>query len=94
MIGFPSEAQFQKNQADREQNRAEIAVAASNALGADVRIVLETLPEPGTPPPVITATPHIDPTDVTDEEVDPATREEEFVRNLVETLDASEEEMT
>ncbi len=94
VIGFPSEAQFQKNQADREQNRAEIAVAASNALGADVRIVLETLPEPGTPPPVIIATPHIDPTDVTDEEVDPATREEEFVRNLVETLDASEEEMT
>lgn len=94
VIGFPSAAQFQKNQADREQNRAEIAVATSSALGADVRIVLETLPEPGTPPPVVNATPHIDPTDVTDEEVDPATREEEFVRTLVETLDASEEEMT
>ncbi len=94
VIGFPSEAQFQKNQADREQNRAEIAVAASSALGADVRIVLETLPDAGTPPPVVDATPHIDPTDVTDDDIDPATREEEFVRNLVETLDASEEEMT
>ena len=100
VIGFPSASQFQKNQADREQNRAEIATAMSAALGAEVRIVFETLPDAGPPPPVVNAVPHATApetpaSDGAEVEVDddPHTREEEFVRNLVETLDASEEEL-
>ncbi len=97
VLGFPADAQFQKNQADREQNRAELAAAVSTSLGADVRIVLETLPEDGTPPPVTTGTPTPASSpavadDHDEDDVDQITREEEFVRNLVETLDASEEE--
>ena len=98
VIGFPSASQFQKNQADREQNRAEIATAMSAALGAEVRIVFETLPDAGPPPPVVNAVPHATApetpeSDAAEVEDDPHTREEEFVRNLVETLDASEEEL-
>ncbi len=98
VIGFPSAAQFQKNQADREQNRAEIATAMSAALGAEVRVVFETLPDAGPPPPVVNAVPHATApetpeSDGAEVEDDPHTREEEFVRNLVETLDASEEEL-
>jgi hypothetical protein len=97
VLGFPADAQFQKNQADREQNRAELAAAVSTSLGADVRIVLETLPEDGTPPPVTTGTPTPASSpavadDHDEDDVDQITREEEFVRSLVETLDASEEE--
>lgn len=91
VLGFPSATQFQKSQADREQNRAELAAAASAALGADVRIVLETLPDVGAPPPVTTAAPNAEDDH---EDIDPITREEEFVRTLVETLDAREEEIT
>ena len=100
VIGFPSASQFQKNQADREQNRAEIATAMSAALGAELRVVFETLPDQGAPPPVVNAVPHASApetpaSDGAEVEVDddPHTREEEFVRNLVETLDASEEEL-
>lgn len=95
VIGFPSASQFQKNQADREQNRAEIATAMSAELGAEVRVVFETLPDAGPPPPVVNAVPHATaPASESDAaEDDPHTREEEFVRNLVETLDASEEEL-
>ena len=98
VIGFPSASQFQKNQADREQNRAEIATAMSAALGAEVRVVFETLPDAGPPPPVVNAVPHATApetpeSDAAEVEDDPHTREEEFVRNLVETLDASEEEL-
>ena len=98
VIGFPSASQFQKNQADREQNRAELATAMSAALGAEVRIVFETLPDQGAPPPVVNAVPHATApetpeSDGAEVEDDPHTREEEFVRNLVETLDASEEEL-
>ena len=98
VIGFPSASQFQKNQADREQNRAEIATAMSAALGAEVRVVFETLPDAGPPPPVVNAVPHATApetpeSDGAEVEDDPHTREEEFVRNLVETLDASEEEL-
>ena len=98
VIGFPSASQFQKNQADREQNRAEIATAMSAALGAEVRVVFETLPDAGPPPPVVNAVPHAtapetSESDGAEVEDDPHTREEEFVRNLVETLDASEEEL-
>ncbi len=98
VIGFPSASQFQKNQADREQNRAEIATAMSAALGAEVRVVFETLPDQGAPPPVVNAVPHATApetpeSDGAEVEDDPHTREEEFVRNLVETLDASEEEL-
>ena len=98
VIGFPSASQFQKNQADREQNRAEIATAMSAALGAEVRVVFETLPDAGPPPPVVNAVPHAtapetSESDAAEVEDDPHTREEEFVRNLVETLDASEEEL-
>ena len=71
--------------------RAELAAAASAALGADVRIVLETLPDVGAPPPVTTAAPNAEDDH---EDIDPITREEEFVRTLVETLDAREEEIT
>ena len=92
VLGFPSASQFQKSQADREQNRAEIAMAASAALGASVRIVLETLPDEGAPPAVVAGAPSADPTEAV-EDVDPSEREEEFVRNLVETLDAREEEI-
>ena len=98
VIGFPSASQFQKNQADREQNRAEIATALSAALGAEVRVVFETLPDQGSPPPVVNAVPHAtapetSESDGAEVDDDPHTREEEFVRNLVETLDASEEEL-
>jgi len=98
VIGFPSASQFQKNQADREQNRAEIATAMSAALGAELRVVFETLPDQGAPPPVVNAVPHATApetpaSDGEEVEDDPHTREEEFVRNLVETLDASEEEL-
>ena len=98
VIGFPSASQFQKNQADREQNRAELATAMSAALGAEVRIVFETLRDHGAPPPVVNAVPHATApetpeSDGAEVEDDPHTREEEFVRNLVETLDASEEEL-
>lgn len=101
VLGFPAAAQFQKNQTDREQNRSEIAAAVSAALGTRLRIVLETLPEEAPasidPTPVAEAAP-APPTDApaaTDpEDDDPHTREEEFVRSLVETFDASEEEIT
>jgi hypothetical protein len=101
VIGFPSASQFQKNQADREQNRAEIATAMSAALGAELRVVFETLPDQGAPPPVVNAVPHASAPETPETpesddaaaEDDPHTREEEFVRNLVETLDASEEEL-
>lgn len=93
VIGFPSASQFQKNQADREQNRAEIATAMSAELGAEVRVVFETLPDAGPPPPVVNAVPHATAPESDAAEDDPHTREEEFVRNLVETLDASEEEL-
>ena len=57
----------------------------SSDLGTDVRVVLETVADDGTPPPA--------PAPVAEEAPDdPHTREEEFVRNLVETLDATEEE--
>lgn len=95
VIGFPAEAQFQKSSADRDHNRAEVAQAMSAALGATVRIVLETLPEDGppAPPPAGAGAPSAEPTpDGDDDEFDPVTREEEFVRSLVETLDASEED--
>ncbi len=95
VIGFPAEAQFQKSSADRDHNRAEVAQAMSAALGATVRIVLETLPEDGppAPPPASAGVPSAEPTpDADDDEFDPVTREEEFVRSLVETLDASEED--
>jgi len=94
VIGFPAEAQFQKSSADRDQNRAEIARGMSGALGASVRIVLETLPEDGppAPPPPDAGTPSAEPVLDHTDEVDPVTREEEFVRSLVETLDASEED--
>jgi DNA polymerase-3 subunit gamma/tau len=95
VIGFPAEAQFQKSSADRDHNRAEIAQAMSAALGATVRIVLETLPEDGppAPPPPTAGAPSPEPTmDGDDDAMDPVTREEEFVRSLVETLDASEED--
>lgn len=96
VLGFPADAQFQKNQADREQNRAELAAAVSTSLGADVRIVLETLPEDGAPPPApsTAGAPSVDPDASGDDDIDPITREEAFVRDLVETLDASEEEPT
>ena len=112
VIAFPSASQFQKSQADREQNRHELAAALSASLGAEVRVVLETADD-GAPPPSIPAPPaaepaaaapppaaavEIDPNVVHSEDYDgelddPHTREEEFVRNLVETLDASEEEI-
>jgi DNA polymerase-3 subunit gamma/tau len=94
VIGFPAEAQFQKSSADRDQNRAEIAQAMSASLGATVRIVLETLPEDGppAPPPPDAGAPSAEPVLDQTDEVDPVTREEEFVRSLVETLDASEED--
>jgi hypothetical protein len=91
VVGFPSANQFQKSQADREQNRQELAAALGAALGGDTRVVLETLPEEGAPPPVIEAA--AEPEPVPAEDDDPHTREEEFVRNLVETLDATEEEI-
>jgi hypothetical protein len=107
VIAFPSASQFQKSQADREQNRHELAAALSTALGADVRVVLETSDDGGPPPalpvaaPVAAPTPapvELDPNivhsaDYDGELDDPHTREEEFVRSLVETLDASEEEI-
>ena len=112
VIAFPSASQFQKSQADREQNRHELAAALSTSLGADVRVVLETADD-GAPPPSIPAPPveaspatpaaaappaEVDLNVVHSEDYDgelddPHTREEEFVRNLVETLDASEEEI-
>jgi hypothetical protein len=66
----------------------------SGALGASVRIVLETLPEDGppAPPPPDAGAPSAEPVLDQTDEVDPVTREEEFVRTLVETLDASEED--
>lgn len=114
VIAFPSASQFQKSQADREQNRHELAAALSASLGAEVRVVLETADD-GAPPPAI-PTPPVEPStaaepaadieppaevdlnvvhseDYDGELDDPHTREEEFVRNLVETLDASEEEI-
>ena len=106
VIAFPSASQFQKSQADREQNRHELAAALSTALGADVRVVLETSDDGGPPPALPVAAPtapppapvELDPNvvhsaDYDGELDDPHTREEEFVRNLVETLDASEEEI-
>ena len=114
VVAFPSASQFQKSQADREQNRHELAAALSASLGAEVRVVLETADD-GTPPPSIPTPPVeaasvVEPAAATEppaevdlnvvhsedydgELDDPHTREEEFVRNLVETLDASEEEI-
>ena len=109
VVAFPSASQFQKSQADREQNRHELAAALTAALGAEVRVVLETSDDGGPPPaipaapvaaPVVEApAPELDPAIVHSADYegdldDPHTREEEFVRNLVETLDASEEEIT
>ncbi len=96
VIGFPAAAQFQKNQADREQNRAEIAAAVSAALGGQLRVVLETLPDDAPPPPMAPpdGEPAANAAEAPDVDDDPVAREEAFVRNLVETLDASEEEMT
>ena len=99
-----SASQFQKSQADREQNRQEAAAAVSASLGAEVRIVLETLPDDAPAAPLIADAPDASadeapPTtaqtdaDGDDDGDDPHTREEEFVRTLVETLDASEEEI-
>lgn len=114
VIAFPSANQFQKSQADREQNRHELAAALTASLGAEVRVVLETADDAGPPPPMTApavaaavsptapseATPAADvdlnvvhSEDYDGELDDPHTREEEFVRNLVETLDASEEEI-
>jgi hypothetical protein len=114
VVAFPSASQFQKSQADREQNRHELAAALSASLGAEVRVVLETADD-GAPPPAIPTPPvesatAVEPAAETEppaevdlnvvhsedydgELDDPHTREEEFVRNLVETLDASEEEI-
>ncbi len=98
-LGFPATAQFQRNQTDRDQNRAEIAEAASVVLGERVRVILETLPEVATEVPTV-ETPDVEPSgaeppesmeDAVDDQI---TREEEFVRSLVETFDASEEEIT
>ncbi len=112
VVAFPSASQFQKSQADREQNRHELAAALTASLGAEVRVVLETADDGGPPPPM--AAPPVEaavepvPVEPAPAEVDlnvvhsenydgtlddPHTREEEFVRNLVETLDASEEEI-
>jgi hypothetical protein len=97
VVGFPSANQFQKSQADREQNRQELAAALSASLGAETRVVLETIPDDGPPPPVAGEAAPPAPSPTADEpaaaEDDPHTREEEFVRSLVETLDASEEEI-
>ena len=59
------------------------------SLGGDTRVVLETIADEGAPPPVVEA----EPAPAEDDDDDPHTREEEFVRNLVETLDATEEEI-
>ena len=111
VVAFPSASQFQKSQADREQNRHELAAALTASLGAEVRVVLETADDGGPPPPM--AAPPVEPApaapvaesaaevdlnvvhsgDYDGTLDDPHTREEEFVRNLVETLDASEEEI-
>ncbi|MEI6689661.1 MAG: DNA polymerase III subunit gamma/tau [Thermoleophilia bacterium] len=111
VVAFPSASQFQKSQADREQNRHELAAALTASLGAEVRVVLETADDGGPPPPMAAppvetqpAAPVAEPAPEVDLNVvhsedydgeldDPHTREEEFVRNLVETLDASEEEI-
>ncbi|MGI9116138.1 MAG: hypothetical protein ACR2JV_00700, partial [Gaiellales bacterium] len=95
VIAFPSANQFQKSQADREQNRHELAAALTASLGADVRVVLETADDGGPPPPMAEAPAPLAPAEETAEadDADPHTREEAFVRNLVETLDASEEEI-
>ena len=110
VVAFPSASQFQKSQADREQNRHELAAALTASLGAEVRVVLETAGDGGPPPPMVappvetSAAPDAAPAAEVDLNVvhsedydgeldDPHTREEEFVRNLVETLDASEEEI-
>ena len=111
VVAFPSASQFQKSQADREQNRHELAAALTASLGAEVRVVLETADDGGPPPPMAAppveahpAAPVAQPAAEVDLNVvhseeydgeldDPHTREEEFVRNLVETLDASEEEI-
>ena len=111
VVAFPSASQFQKSQADREQNRHELAAALTASLGAEVRVVLETADDGGPPPPMAAppvepapAAPVAEPAAEVDLNVvhsedydgtldDPHTREEEFVRNLVETLDASEEEI-
>ena len=111
VVAFPSASQFQKSQADREQNRHELAAALTASLGAEVRVVLETADDGGPPPPMAAppvetppAAPAAEPAAEVDLNVvhsedydgtldDPHTREEEFVRNLVETLDASEEEI-
>ena len=110
VVAFPSASQFQKSQADREQNRHELAAALTASLGAEVRVVLETADDGGPPPPMA-APPVVTPPAAAAEPAaevdlnvvhsedydgtldDPHTREEEFVRNLVETLDASEEEI-
>ena len=70
----------------------------STALAAEVRVVFETLPDVGAPPPVVDAVPHASAPETPElddaaADDDPHTREEEFVRSLVETLDASEEEL-
>ena len=111
VVAFPSASQFQKSQADREQNRHELAAALTASLGAEVRVVLETADDGGPPPPMAAppvetppAAAAAEPAAEVDLNVvhsedydgtldDPHTREEEFVRNLVETLDASEEEI-
>lgn len=99
VLGFPASAQFQRNQTDRDQNRAEIAEAVSVVIGSRVRVVLETLPEvatelPTIEPPVEQSPPEQSGSSVEDAVDDQITREEEFVRSLVETFDASEEEIT